>query len=429
STWHRETVWDGEPLDPDHRIHLALALDSTNRPVIACGRDGEDFLLCRKNAQNLWSDISVPGTACALEDMDITLDDAGTVHLLWRTGTKVFYASGIDGFSSVKTIDERGSFPGKFISNVEIAIDGHGSILAGYSIGDYSTYDEKYGKWTEFFIRDIRPESQNIVAGYSGMNRNIVRTLSMLPDRFGDMHYASVLTNYAGCPPPYRNIYFGKLTGYPTGLKRKTEYFQVLSLVPDSRGNPWICDGYTIYSYDLNSETPESWWIDGYWQTIDNMVSEGMTEFVDMRLTARDHPVFCHRLSGDLVVSTALPHPIDLHLAMPGNYFAPGDTFRLELSIQSDETLYGTYPLWCILDIGGQFFYWPSWTTQPDYQSLTVEEGDNTFTIIPEFSWPDGIPGVTYGIFYAGLMTFNNSAFHEDSSGLEILSFNVGPPL
>jgi parallel beta-helix repeat protein len=107
---------------------------------------------------------------------------------------------------------------------------------------------------------------------------------------------------------------------------------------------------------------------------------------------------------------TPLPTPTptclsDSRLLLSGDTFRPNDNFKLTLR------LFNTCPplyidQFILLDVGGSFWFWPSWTPEFDYrESLYMAKMTQAFTIL-EFTWPN-VDSSYYGA------RFWCAAFHE----------------
>ncbi len=120
----------------------------------------------------------------------------------------------------------------------------------------------------------------------------------------------------------------------------------------------------------------------------------GIRAFTKPGLTRHTNPDICPGLG--------------VTLSLPSSWFIPDETFSLTASVcnNTGETLTG-YPLFVVLDVFGEYFWGPGWTTTFDnyLDELPVwEEGATDLVIIPEFAWPDGA-GTASGIRFIACMT------------------------
>jgi len=149
-----------------------------------------------------------------------------------------------------------------------------------------------------------------------------------------------------------------------------------------------------------------------------------------LKLDSRDYPVVCHSHWGDLVVSRKIPSTVDLQLSMPDVYFEPGSNFYLDLSVINSGDAMENVPLWCILDIADQFYYWPDWTSEPEFGHIDIPAGETILHLIEPFNWPvTGDEIIGRNRFYAAILNQDSSEILEISSGVEKWTFNYGPTL
>ncbi|MBN1355463.1 hypothetical protein JXA40_04225 [bacterium] len=103
---------------------------------------------------------------------------------------------------------------------------------------------------------------------------------------------------------------------------------------------------------------------------------------------------------------TPTPPPTDelgVKLWMPGTEFRPGSPCACKVTIGNPGP--GTYagvPLFVILDVYGNYFFWPSFGVF-DYQEITVDIGSREFEVLPEFLWPSGVGSATGIRWYAAM--------------------------
>jgi hypothetical protein len=74
-------------------------------------------------------------------------------------------------------------------------------------------------------------------------------------------------------------------------------------------------------------------------------------------------------------------------LSLSSDMFAPGDVFLLETHVFNPGTAFADVSLYVILDVYGAYFFYPSWTTDHDCQTVTLPNGQ-TRHIILDFVWP-----------------------------------------
>jgi hypothetical protein len=105
------------------------------------------------------------------------------------------------------------------------------------------------------------------------------------------------------------------------------------------------------------------------------------------------------------VTYTPTPNGGDLGvtLTMPSHSYGPGDPCSCTVTISNPgpET-YAESMLYVILDIGGAYFFWPSFTDY-DFQRINVAVGSYDITVLPEFPWPSGAGSAEGMMWYAGM--------------------------
>ncbi len=107
----------------------------------------------------------------------------------------------------------------------------------------------------------------------------------------------------------------------------------------------------------------------------------------------------------------AVTHPTGVRLEISGDYVHPGEEFQLKGYLDNDGTFMPQVPVFFILDIYRNYFFWPSWTLYDppgrpdiDFQVLDIPPGTSTLNVISPFVWPDtGTESLT-GLFFHGAM-------------------------
>lgn len=92
---------------------------------------------------------------------------------------------------------------------------------------------------------------------------------------------------------------------------------------------------------------------------------------------------------------------VELH--MPSTDFYPGDPCSCTVTVcNPGEVTYTNIPLFVILDVYGDMFFWPSFS-EFDYREISVGPGANDISVLPEFPWPAGAGDVQNIYWYAGM--------------------------
>lgn len=113
-------------------------------------------------------------------------------------------------------------------------------------------------------------------------------------------------------------------------------------------------------------------------------------------------PVPTHTATPDFS-PTPTPSPADefqFNLSLSSNMFFPGDVFLLETVVYNPDETITNASLYVILDVYGEYFFHPSWTTEHDYQAVTLQNGITHHTIL-DFIWPY-VEGHANGIIFWG---------------------------
>lgn len=115
------------------------------------------------------------------------------------------------------------------------------------------------------------------------------------------------------------------------------------------------------------------------------------------------------RLQGGAVDMGAYEYPgwpsvTRTYITMPAHAFIPGDTVSCSVSVwNADTSIMKEYPLFVILDVLGSYYCAPSYT-EFDHFVWTFNPGLTDLTILPEFTWPDGVGSASGIIWYAALV-------------------------
>ncbi len=111
-----------------------------------------------------------------------------------------------------------------------------------------------------------------------------------------------------------------------------------------------------------------------------------------------------------------LPETITIRISMRDTVLSPGERFLLQIRTRSPRLLMADY--YIILDVWGQYFFWPSWVPYPpdiDHQCAAVFPGETRVEIL-DFIWPSGAGSATDLGFWAALAdpgTYEILAMHN----------------
>ncbi|MBN1553023.1 lamin tail domain-containing protein, partial [bacterium] len=92
-------------------------------------------------------------------------------------------------------------------------------------------------------------------------------------------------------------------------------------------------------------------------------------------------------------------------ITMGSSEIHAGDLVYCEVRICNPKETYTHVPLFAILQIYDMFFFYPSYSSFDYYMIETLDPGMHTFTILPEFVWPNA--GSGSGTWYAAMTDTN----------------------
>ena len=115
-----------------------------------------------------------------------------------------------------------------------------------------------------------------------------------------------------------------------------------------------------------------------------------------------------------LIASSCAVHAedINLQLAMPSHYFAPGSSCALSVHCTNTGTAYPEADLFVALNVGtSDYWFYPSWAHFPnsvDFQTMSIPAlSEQDITIFPEFVWPSIQGEFSDAVFYAAMLSEN----------------------
>ncbi len=114
-------------------------------------------------------------------------------------------------------------------------------------------------------------------------------------------------------------------------------------------------------------------------------------------------------------------------IILPQNYFSPGDTFTLSAKLINNGQTRPYVPFFCILDIYGRLFFYPSWSEYPpdvDWEYLPVPSGITEKRIIEAFTWPP-IDQALDGLFFHA--AFLDESFSAIEGRMDTEGWGYGP--
>jgi enediyne biosynthesis protein E4 len=124
-----------------------------------------------------------------------------------------------------------------------------------------------------------------------------------------------------------------------------------------------------------------------------------------------------------------IPLESGVRLQMPHNYYTPGDVCGLNAILYNSELdSIEDAQLFIILDILGVYYFFPSWSTDADWATVTFPPGIRYCPVIPEFHWPDTGAATLMGmVFWAGAVDSAGSDIVGGMDGIAQWTFGFGP--
>lgn len=115
--------------------------------------------------------------------------------------------------------------------------------------------------------------------------------------------------------------------------------------------------------------------------------------------------------------------PITLELWMPSTHFEPGDPCAVNLGIHNDGDRVDSAQLVVMLILQEGVWFWPAWQSSLNAMPMSIEPGQRTVIILPEFTWPDA--GTYPSVIFMALTT--DEQFTELISNIDIWNWSFGP--
>ncbi len=131
--------------------------------------------------------------------------------------------------------------------------------------------------------------------------------------------------------------------------------------------------------------------------------------------------------------STGHPSPtpdagnLGARLEMPAYYFSSGDVCWLKVHLTNPEGPMDNIPLFVLLQIADEFWFWDSWTHEVDYNRVNLPSGNTTINILDYFTWPDtGSLEMDNITFLAGMTDASMSGILGGTDGIGEWNFGFG---
>ncbi len=118
-----------------------------------------------------------------------------------------------------------------------------------------------------------------------------------------------------------------------------------------------------------------------------------------------------------------------VRLEMPSTQFSPGDQCWLNAVLSNEGPELNDVPLFVILDVFGEYWFWNDWKQEPDYGRVDLPAGASvTITIIDPFQWPDtGSDELDGIVFWSGMTDQDLSEILGGIEGIGSWEFGYGP--
>lgn len=119
--------------------------------------------------------------------------------------------------------------------------------------------------------------------------------------------------------------------------------------------------------------------------------------------------------------------PLGMTLEMPSHFFSKSDPCYLRAHIRNDQFRSGV-PIAVILDVMGNYWFWPGWSTQYDESIRDIAAGSSQIDIIASFVWPDtGYDSTSNIVFWGAMLTPGRDEVLGGNGGIGQWTFGYGP--
>jgi hypothetical protein len=92
-----------------------------------------------------------------------------------------------------------------------------------------------------------------------------------------------------------------------------------------------------------------------------------------------------------------------VEISLNQRYYAPGDRFLLTNQVTNPGAA-REVDLYIILDVWGEYWFWPSWTQSVDHASRSLPPEAAMGETILDFEWPAGAGAADGLIFWSGIL-------------------------
>ncbi len=153
-------------------------------------------------------------------------------------------------------------------------------------------------------------------------------------------------------------------------------------------------------------------------------------DWIAFALDNNGYPAVTYDLDGFRFASrNTLPRPETqgVRLRVSADYFYLDKPFSLEAVLYNHGPPLDQVPLFVLLELEGNYWFWPSWSQEIDWQLVDLPTGMTSMEIIHEFPWPDTsdiwIDGVS---FMAALIDGSTGTIHGGWDGFDMKTLGFG---
>lgn len=112
-------------------------------------------------------------------------------------------------------------------------------------------------------------------------------------------------------------------------------------------------------------------------------------------------------------------------LVMPSYHFRPGDPCYLDAVIANPGPPLSFVPFAVALEVFGNYWFWPRWTQDFDFDYIDVAIGTMLIHVLGEFAWPEtGMDSISGLRFYGAML---NESMTGVLGEISIIEFGYGP--
>lgn len=385
---HREGItwtYSEVNLSGDVNQYHALTLDANNHPYIAYYDMTAEQMICAFWDGSAWTRSVVADQCYPGSHRSIVLDASGYPHISARqTGDSSLVHAWWDGASwQTENVDPNGH------GGSSIAVDSAYNICISYLTGK-PDYELKFACYdgTAWQIDTVDNAGDLPLYPCLAIDSNDSPHIAYFDyDPNYDLKYAY----RNGANWIVQNPYPGGRVGYNP------------SLALDHLDRPHIA--FRIYTAE---RLLYAFWNGFEW--IVELADEGGGYDSSIALDSKEQPhcFFCSQYPVEL--RYAWKTVVWERLEMSDTTFEAGELFRLDRRCGNGEDADVAVDEFLILDVYGSYWYWPTWSEDVDFQSWTLETGQEYSDTILEFSWPAGsgsAPGLKFWAAFLNAGTAN----------------------